>query len=38
MKNQLDEELESNMAIVREIIEACARARDAARYKLKMAC
>jgi isoleucyl-tRNA synthetase len=31
----IDEELESNMSIVREIIEACARARDTARYKLR---
>ncbi len=31
----IDEELESNMDIVREVIEACARARDAARYKLR---
>ena len=35
MKNKIDKELESNMDIVREIIEACARARDAARYKLR---
>ena len=34
-KELIDEELESNMGIVREIIEACARARDAARYKLR---
>ncbi|MTK63066.1 MAG: isoleucine--tRNA ligase [Methanobacterium sp.] len=31
----IDVELESNMEVVREIIEACARARDAARYKLR---
>lgn len=31
----IDTELESNMDVVREIIEACARARDAARYKLR---
>ncbi len=31
----IDLELESNMEVVREIIEACARARDAARYKLR---
>ncbi len=31
----IDKELESNMDIVREIIEACARARDAAKYKLR---
>lgn len=31
----IDPELESNMDVVREIIEACARARDAARYKLR---
>lgn len=31
----IDQELESNMEVVREIIEACARARDAARYKLR---
>ena len=31
----IDEELETNMDIVREIIEACARARDAAHYKLR---
>jgi isoleucyl-tRNA synthetase len=31
----IDPQLESNMEIVREIIEACARARDAARYKLR---
>lgn len=31
----IDEELESNMDIVREIIEACARARDTAQYKLR---
>ena len=34
-EEQIDKELESNMDIVREIIEACARARDAARYKLR---
>ncbi|NYB52648.1 MAG: isoleucine--tRNA ligase [Methanobacteriaceae archaeon] len=31
----INEELEKNMEIVREIIEACARARDVARYKLR---
>lgn len=31
----IDQELESNMEVVREIIEACARARDTARYKLR---
>ena len=31
----IDIELESNMDIVREVIEACARARDTARYKLR---
>jgi isoleucyl-tRNA synthetase len=31
----IDPELESNMDIVRDIIEACARARDTARYKLR---
>jgi isoleucyl-tRNA synthetase len=31
----IDEELETNMDIVREIIEACARARDTAHYKLR---
>ncbi|MDP3066150.1 MAG: isoleucine--tRNA ligase, partial [Methanobacteriaceae archaeon] len=30
-----DQELEANMDVVREIIEACARAREAARYKLR---
>jgi isoleucyl-tRNA synthetase len=34
-KDLIDEELESNMGIVREIIESCARARDAAHYKLR---
>jgi isoleucyl-tRNA synthetase len=34
-EEQIDNELESNMDIVREIIEACARARDVARYKLR---
>ena len=31
----IQEELEKNMDIVRDIIEACARARDIARYKLR---
>jgi isoleucyl-tRNA synthetase len=31
----VDQELEDNMNVVRDIIEACARARDAARYKLR---
>lgn len=31
----IDKDLESNMEILRKIIEACARARDAARYKLR---
>ncbi|MCC7549949.1 MAG: isoleucine--tRNA ligase [Methanobacterium sp.] len=31
----IDENLEKNMDIVREIIEACAHARDVARYKLR---
>lgn len=31
----VDEELESSMDVVREIIEACARARDTAQYKLR---
>jgi isoleucyl-tRNA synthetase len=34
-KELIDKELESNMEILRKIIEACARARDAARYKLR---
>ena len=34
-EEQIDKELESNMDIVREVIEACARARDAAKYKLR---
>jgi len=34
-EEEIDTELESNMDIVREIIEACARARDAAKYKLR---
>ena len=34
-ENLIDEELEANMDVVREIIEACARARDVARYKLR---
>ena len=31
----IDQKLENNMDILREIIEACARARDVARYKLR---
>ena len=31
----IDQELETNMDILRDIIEACARARDVARYKLR---
>ena len=34
-KEDINEELESEMDIVRNIIEACARARDVARYKLR---
>ena len=34
-EERIDPELESNMDIVRDIIEACARARDTARYKLR---
>ena len=34
-EEKINPELESNMEVVREIIEACARARDAARYKLR---
>jgi isoleucyl-tRNA synthetase len=34
-ENLIQKDLEENMKIVREIIEACARARDMARYKLR---
>jgi isoleucyl-tRNA synthetase len=34
-EEKINPELESDMEVVREIIEACARARDAARYKLR---
>jgi isoleucyl-tRNA synthetase len=34
-ENLIDQELENNMDILRDIIEACARARDVARYKLR---
>lgn len=33
--NSIHKDLEENMDVVREIIEACARARDVARYKLR---
>ena len=34
-ENLINEDLEESMDVVREIIEACARARDIARYKLR---
>jgi len=34
-KNLIDHDLEDSMLVLREIIEACARARDIARYKLR---
>ncbi len=34
-EDRIDTELEENMDIVRDIIEACARGRDVARYKLR---